>query len=242
MGSRAMSESDSDAESVSAGNDLVVGLDYDESGSLYPVDGKFKSQKDKDELLSMPEAQREQILSERMEELEKTNFSRALRQRMQAQQEEDLKAADKRKRKTGATDFEDSPRASSRPKTKATENLENYKRQREQRQEQRSRDDANKIKPSTSRRRRQSSDNDSSSEVDWDDQPRFNQAHTQAKPELRDYERCRIGRSNFARVCFTPGFEKAIAGCFTRVNVGLNRETKQMVYRMCQIKGELLLL
>jgi len=55
--------------------------------------------------------------------------------------------------------------------------------------------------------------------------------------DLRDVERIRLGRSRFAEVCFYPGFEEAITGCYVRINIGPNPENGQDIYRMAVIKG-----
>jgi RNA polymerase-associated protein RTF1 len=47
----------------------------------------------------------------------------------------------------------------------------------------------------------------------------------------------RLGRNEFAQVCQTPGFEKAITGCFIRIAIGAHPETGIEQYRMALIKG-----
>ena len=54
---------------------------------------------------------------------------------------------------------------------------------------------------------------------------------------FRDFERVRVGRNQFAEVCFTPGFENAISGCFVRIALGPHPETGIEQYRMASIKG-----
>jgi RNA polymerase-associated protein RTF1 len=58
--------------------------------------------------------------------------------------------------------------------------------------------------------------------------------------ELHNYQWIRIGRSNFAEICFDPHFEERAQGCFTRVCFQQDPSTGQNLYRMCEIRGKLL--
>jgi RNA polymerase-associated protein RTF1 len=80
-------------------------------------------------------------------------------------------------------------------------------------------------------------------EVEWDEgkskqkkslSPDFHDAEPAG---LHDIERVRVGRTRFAMVCFYPGFDEAITGCFVRISVGVDKETNQNIYRMAVIKG-----
>lgn len=53
--------------------------------------------------------------------------------------------------------------------------------------------------------------------------------------ELADIQRVKVGRTNFAKVCFFPGFESTMIGCYARVCVGRDANGNQ--YRVSQIKG-----
>ena len=87
LGSGAMSESEDEAP-VSATTNKI-------SDERFPVDGKFMSVREKNEIMSMPEAKREQILADRQEEIDKENFSRQLLQRREAAQRDEA-AADRK--------------------------------------------------------------------------------------------------------------------------------------------------
>lgn len=230
LGSGAMDESDSDA----AGE---LDDDDDEDGIPFPLEGKFHDEKDRREIMALPEVRREQILADREEEAMRKRQDAQLKQLLKRQELESQRL-EKRKRKAGATDLDDSPRKSSRARTKQSEALEGFKRQREQALKERERHAADRGSyqrraPSASR---SDEDAEGESEVEWDDGVR-NKSREEPPPELPDYERVRVGRSNFAEVCFYPGFEDSIRGCFTRVSVGMDKATGQNVYRMAQIKG-----
>jgi len=218
-GSAAMEESDSDE-----GPDEP---DAQGARSKYPLEGKFMNEKDRAEILAKTEFEREAILADRAEEVQK------------ALQEEELfkkhkQGLKKTKRKADAADIddEDTPRKTS--KAKRGETISSYKRQREQK-EARRRDVDRRIRdrrsPSDERSDR---DAEGESEVEWDD---GRPAREEPTADLKDFERIRVGRTNFAKVCFYPTFRDAITGCFARVNIGVKHETGRNEYRMTQIKG-----
>ncbi|OJD11228.1 hypothetical protein AJ78_07966 [Emergomyces pasteurianus Ep9510] len=242
--SASMSESDSDDASPPP---------PDDQGPIFPYEKLFYSAKDKAEVMALPEIKREELLSERAQQVDRHNQDLALRRLVASREREEARAAEKKKRKAGATDLEESQRKSSRQKTtlggrkvgETSDAIEAYKRQREQkgkRDEQRRRD-------ASSRRKDRASgspdggfsdrDANAESDVEWDEGPRRRSPSVprdDPPAELRDIERARVGRSNFAQVCFYPGFESAIANCYVRVVIGVNKETQQNEYRLCSIK------
>lgn len=215
----------------------------DDDMNPYPVEGLFKSHEEKARIMSMREIEREQILAERREENERIRQNRMLRQ-LKVNQEKDSK-----KRKASAADLEDASRKPAR-RTKAGEvsdkmdTLRRAREERSSRKEQRERENDRRRQRSPSYRRSRSSD-DRDSEHDWRSKSRQRSRTPEPKEtppaDLRDVERIRLGRSRFAEVCFYPGFEKAITGCYVRINIGPDPSTRQEVYRMAVIKGELFL-
>ncbi|KAI4285637.1 MAG: hypothetical protein L6R35_004620 [Caloplaca aegaea] len=237
-----MSESESDT-SPAAG----------EGGTDFPVEGKFKSEKDRSEIMALSEIQRESILAERAQQREREVQNEHLR-RLVASKKKEAEAADSKKRKADTADLEERQRKSSRQKTalggrKAGETsgaIEAYKRQREEkvlRDEQRKRDGQER----RDRKARGSleeiysdPDADGESEVDWSEVRQHvddTRRRDEQPADQRDFERVRIGRDNFAKVCFYPGFENAIKDCYVRVNIGQNHSTREPIYRMAKITG-----
>lgn len=231
--------SSSDDDSYGAGSprrhadvDAAADPDDDDDAPLFPLDGKFHDAADRQHILSLPELQREEILAERAQTLLRRRQNLQLKKALANQD-----AANKHKRKATAADLEDGSRRSTRPKTDKRTALDDYKRARELKDAERNRLD------STRERKRDASadslsdqDAEGESEVEWAEPTTTRRDEQPA--ELKDFDRCHIGRSAFAKICFYPGFEDAIKGCFTRVSVGLNRQTGQNEYRMAQIKGE----
>lgn len=241
-----MSESDSEGEASPP-------PETDE-GPIFPYEKLYYSAKDKEEIMAMPEIQREEILSERAQQVDRHNQDLALRRLLASREREEARAqAKKNKRKASNADLDEGHRKSSRQKTtlggrkvgETSDAIEAYKRQREQkgkRDELRRRDAATRKSDRRSRSRDggiSDEDADGESEVEWDDRADRSPTPPKDDPpaELRDLQRVRVGRSNFAQVCFYPGFDDAISGCYTRVNIGPNRETGLNEYRVCLIKS-----
>lgn len=246
--------SESEAENSAGG-------EFEEDGPLYPLENKFKSERDKAELMALPEVQRESILAERAQEIDRRQQSQILQslyQKYNAKEGEKTKLAESKKRKAGAADLQESQRKSTRTRKtlggrKAGETsdlMESYKRQREQKgilNEQRKREGEERKE----RKRRGSLDDgfsdadaDGESEVEWDDGKHKSQPQTQPGPrdelpaDLSDYNHVKIGRDNFAQVCFNPRFDDVMKNCFARLSIGVDKATGDNIYRLAQIKGQ----
>lgn len=238
-----MSESDSASVSDSSPPDV------ENDGPIFPYDKLYYSADDKKKIMGLPEIEREGILSERGQQVDRHNQDRALR-RLLASRERDSASTTKSKRKASAAALEDGHRKSSRQKMtlggrrvgETSGAMAAYKRQRERKEK---RDKTRRPDPLVKDQKTKAKDDDLSdedaegeSEVEWDDRERSPSAPIDDPPaDLRDINRARVGRSNFAQVCFYPGFEEAIAGCYARVSVGPNRETGENDYRVCYIKS-----
>lgn len=242
-----MSESDSNASASPDGDE----------GPIFPYEKLFMSAKEKTEIMAMPDLQREQLLSERAQQVDRHNQNIALRRLLASREREEARAADKRKRKAGAADLEESKRKSSRQKTtlggrkvgEVSGAMEAYKRQRE---EKGKRDDLRRRDINSKKKDRTSgspdgaiSDHEANGEsdnVEWDDGKRrrsLSAPKDDPPADIRDIQRARVGRNNFAQVCFYPRFEQAITNCYARVVIGVNKETGQNEYRVCLIKSEI---
>ncbi|KXT13552.1 hypothetical protein AC579_1403 [Pseudocercospora musae] len=220
----ALGESDHDADAPG---------EEDEEAALFPFEGQFYDAADKAKVMDMPELDREEILAERAQQLTKRMQDLQLKKALA----NSSAAASKAKRKAAAAELdEDKNRRSTRPRVEKRSALDDYKRAREQKGAERdrlasTRDRRDSRSPSF---RGSDRDADGDSEVEWAAEP---ERKDEPPAELRDFDRCRMGRSAFAKVCFYPEFEKLVTGCFARVSIGLNRETGQNMYRMTQIKG-----
>jgi RNA polymerase-associated protein RTF1 len=238
-----MDESDSESDTSPAM--------YDD-GDRYPLEGKFMNAADKADIMAMPEIKREELLADRAQEVERDRQNRALRQLLNAREAESKKLD--KKRKAGAADLDENQRKTSRQRTKlgggkvgeASSGIDSLKRARAEKNDRQRRRDEDKERNKNRRELHEEysdADADGDSEVEWDDGRSKNKKsnspeYRDAEPAgLHDVERVRVGRTRFAMVCFYPGFDEAITGCFVRISVGVDKETSQNVYRMAVIKG-----
>lgn len=208
-----------------------------DAGPQYPIEGRFESVADRDHILSLPEIERETILAERAAVETKRQQDLQLRKALA----ESNAAASKQKRKAAAAELEDGgARKSSRPKTEKPGRtaLDDYKKAREAKGAERSgrvdsRRDGGRSPSSSASDRNAGGE----SEVEWAE-PTSISRRDEPAADLKDFERCRIGRTNFAKICFYPNFETTMRGCYCRISIGMNRESGQNMYRMAQIKGQ----
>jgi RNA polymerase-associated protein RTF1 len=239
-----MDESDSDS-------DGSAGAMYEE-GDRYPLEGKFMNAADKAEIMALPEIKREELLAERAQEVERYHQNRALRQLLNAREAETRKQD--KKRKAGTADLEESHRKTSRQRTKVgggkvgesssgIDNLKRARAEKDDRQRRRREDnERNKDRRTYGHDDYSDGDVDADSEVEWDDHrakrsPSSDDRGSEPATFI-DVERIRVGRSRFALVCFYPGFDEAITGCYTRISVGKDPDNGQNVYRMAVVKGQ----
>ncbi|KAI9830120.1 MAG: hypothetical protein M1838_005824 [Thelocarpon superellum] len=242
--SASMSESESDTDP----------MESNARGSKYPLEGRFTSEADRAEIMALPEIKREEILAERATLVEREQQNRMLVQLLRDKERKETREADKKKRKASNVEPDESHRKSARQKTtlggrklgEASASLEEYKRQREQRglhNEQRRRE--HDAKAADGRRDDRHSDPDADadaeSDVSWDHRRRDRRsvsgsARDDVPTTLHDFEKAKVGRSGFAKVCFYPGFEEAITGCFVRISIGVDKATGENIYRLAQIK------
>lgn len=236
-----MDESDSEAGSPAPNANGAVADDDDK----YPYEGMFESAQEKAEIMGLREVERESILAERAGEIQRQRQNRLLRQLV----------SDTKKRKADDEEMEESQRKTSRQRTKiggskvgeTSAGIESLRRARAEKSERQRRlaDDRERNKKST----RISSDSpdrdgDAESDVEWDHSKRRSRSRTPEVKEvpladLRDIERVRLGRSRFAQICFYPGFDNAIAGCFARISIGPDPQNRDgpNQYRMAVIKS-----
>ncbi|KAF4455661.1 hypothetical protein F53441_2061 [Fusarium austroafricanum] len=222
-----MDESDSDDE-PSRGRAAAA----DDDDEAYPVDGRYKSQKEKAEIMALPELEREQLIAERMTDIERQRQNRLLRQMVSNMENEERKQV-KKKRSAGTAELEDGDRKASRPRTESKRESAMDTLRQAKAEKARRREDMERRKDNYSPRRRNSRADDSDDDYNRGHSPTpdADEARDQPPAELRDYDRVRLGRNEFAQVCFTPGFEQAITGCYIRIALGPHPETGIEQYR-----------
>ena len=223
-----MDESDSDEEPQ---RNRAEG----DEDARYPVEGMYASHAEKAKIMAMGELEREQIIAERMTEIERQRQNRLLRQMVENEERKQVK----KKRSADTAELEETSPRSSRQRTgKGETAMDTLRRARAEKQKRR--EDQERRRGAYSPRR---------DSVDRESEDGFGRAESRTPeaeaprdippPELRDFERVRLGRNEFSQVCFTPGFEAAIAGCYMRIALGPHPETGIEQYRMAVIKGML---
>ncbi|KAI9667023.1 MAG: hypothetical protein M1829_005563 [Trizodia sp. TS-e1964] len=216
----------------------------------YPIENKYKSEADREAILALPEVERETILAERASVLERAvqrnQLKLILLERSRVTGDPDAK-----KRKLAVTELDDNQRKSTRQKTtlggrKVGENsapLEEYKRQREQREidnEQRKKDNDVRAKD---KKPIHDGGSDADAEGESDPELAVQEKATVPSPKkdapnvatLQELNRIRFGRSRFVSICYTPGFEQGVVGCYVRASAGPDPRTGNMLYRVAQI-------
>ncbi|KAL6700637.1 hypothetical protein J3F84DRAFT_358830 [Trichoderma pleuroticola] len=235
--SASMDESDSDTEPAhgASRSTTAPGANDDDK---YPVDGMFMSEAEKAEIMAMREVEREQIIADRISEIERQRQNRLLRQMVNNVEIEERKQV--KKKRSADTELEDGARRASRPKTgkgseSAIDSLRRARAEKQRRQEDRERR-RDGMSPH-GRESREPEESDDEFGQSRNRSPEKAAARELPPPELRDFDRVRLGRNEFAQVCSTPGFESAITGCYIRIALGAHPETGIEQYRMALIKG-----
>lgn len=238
-----MDESDSDAEPQRG--------DADQDEEKYPVDGIFISLAEKGEIMALPELRREEIMADRAAEVERNRQNRLLRQLVNVQESEEKKQSQMKKKRTAdAADLEDSQRKSTRPRTRLdgtkvgeiSAGIDSLRKARAEKSDRQRRREEERLKEKASPSVNRGRENRASSE-EWlnERHSRTPEQEIQARElppaELKDFERVRAGRRQFAERCFDPGFEQVLTGCYVRINMGTDQQTGQPQYRMAVIKG-----
>ncbi|KAL8358450.1 hypothetical protein RB601_009715 [Gaeumannomyces tritici] len=234
-----MDESDSD-------DDRRQSKTRDDEEDKYPVEGMFLSLAEKAHIMSLREIEREEILAERAQEKEKMIQNRLLRQLVSNNELQ-------KKRTASSAGLEDDRRKTSRVRTKiggtrvgetnsALDTLKKARAEKEERTRRREEDKERRKGRSPSFHDEFEDDGDADSEVDWAGPSKSKARDKEPKKEdlpaeLDHIQRVRLSRNRFGQVCFHPGFEKAMVGCFVRISIGPDRETGENVYRMAVIKG-----
>lgn len=240
------------AESVSASmsrSESEAEAEFEpEDKPMFPYEKLYYSAQDKAEIDAKPEIERESILAERTDKLEKHEQNAQLRRIVQARTKDEAKLS-KKKRKASNADLDENQRKSSRQRSsKAVESnklIAQYKKQREEKQALEERRRSGKPESRKDPLLDDFSDEDAEGESDndyeYDDRKRRKRTPSPVKDdpvvELADLQRVRIGRENFAQVCYTPGFEETLTNCYARVCLGPGRVPGQNEYRLCLIKG-----
>lgn len=221
----------------------------------YPIEGKYKDEEDQERLEAMTEIERESILFERSQEMQKYNEKLYLEQRAR-----ERKQVEKALQKTKERSTRTSDRGKSGPQTKKTKLSELKQKRQEKHTRAKSRaqgiavpyrklhesedsefeEDGDEDDYDRGRNRKRSRKDDSDySEDEYGDNGTVEWADSgKGSKELsvEHINKVRFGKTLLAKFCHYPEFEEVIQGCFVRVNIGMNRDKQTFTYRVCQVR------
>ncbi|KAL5631405.1 hypothetical protein ACGC1H_007054 [Rhizoctonia solani] len=209
----------------------------EDEANPYPLEGKYADELDRQRLLEMPETEREDILSQRMEEMQrfqdKVNLDRMLKAQKgspDAPNDPVAKAAKRKHTSIGAT----------KEKSKGLEQLKEKRRAKQDNMSRRARSSAD---DSPVKRRSSSPESDSSDEEgqfrpgdeSFDNStPRHKKEEKEEPPTIDDFNAVRLTREQLAKFCHVAWFQELVQGAYVRYLIGAD-ENGQPIYRMCEV-------
>ncbi|KAF5117422.1 hypothetical protein DV454_001091 [Geotrichum candidum] len=229
--------SDEDLEELALGKSRSDDEDDEEDEVFvnpYPLEGKYKDEADKAHLAGLAEIERESILFDRSQEIEKYNQRLYL-----AQRAKERRLAEKRARESSSK----ATRVSTRDKSGSSSTKQNKLSELKKRREEKKSKASGRASIPYEDEEEESEQSDYGSQKDYSDEDLKNDKVEWAEPKkarevtVDDLNKVRFGRTLFAKYCHHPGFENAVIGTYVRINIGYDREKQTPVYRICEVKG-----
>ncbi|KAI0034796.1 hypothetical protein K488DRAFT_77018 [Vararia minispora EC-137] len=198
----------------------------------YPLENRYRDEEDKRRLLDMPEVEREAILAERKEEMQKMEDQRQVASLLQAQRaaagvDSVSKAAKRQHTIRGAT------------KEKSSK-LDELKAKRKAKDERRSRSSPRRDRSSSPMEMETEDEEDGQIGREEQEEERERRLLGSFKPSLddqpitiEDLAKVLLTRDLIARHCMAPWFEDYVKGSYVRYLIG--NDHGQPIYRICEI-------
>ncbi|KAH9903486.1 plus-3-domain-containing protein [Cubamyces lactineus] len=200
----------------------------------YPLEGKYIDEADRARLMEMSEIEREALLAQRQEEMQRYTDKRQLDHMLKMQSgrgsadESVSKAAKRQHAVRGAT-------------KEKSRKLDELKAKRK------AKDEKKRTRTNSPKRDRSSSPMDMETSEDEEDgqitkydeeEERDRKLYGKSNPDdepitLEDLDKCRITRNQIAKHCMAPWFEDYVKGGWVRYLIG--SENNQAVYRICEV-------
>lgn len=215
----------------------------------YPLEGKYKDEADREALDNMDEMEREQILFERMQEMDKYRERKYLQERMKQQQQQQQKNVVGRIEPTRS-----SGRSKTGLKPAKKDKLSELRKQRAQHSKRKSRREADYAEGSEDEEDEDDEEPEEEEEEDddeegfeedyyddydgtvaWGGPSKVKKKRSTELAKLEDINRIKVGRTILTQYCFHSGFEDTIVDTFGKINLGMDRSTRQPIYRMVKI-------
>ncbi|KAH9017356.1 plus-3-domain-containing protein [Lactarius deliciosus] len=202
-----------------------------EEENPYPLEGKYIDEYDRQRLLEMPEIEREEVLAQRLEELQRITDKRNLDQMLKAQKAGDgdsiVKAAKRQHTIRGAT----------KEKSRKLDELKAKRKAKDERKRTRG---SPKRDRSSSPMEMETSDDEEDGQITKFEQEEekerklFGMAHPNDEPmSLEDLNKARLTRDSLAKHFLAPWFEDYVKGAYVRYLVGPD---KYRIYEIHQVQ------
>ncbi|KAI0922796.1 hypothetical protein AcV5_009677 [Taiwanofungus camphoratus] len=213
--------------------DMPESEEEDVEPNPYPLEGKYIDEDDRQRLMRMSEIEREDILTQRLEEMQRIQDKRNLDQMLKAQsgrgEESVSKAAKRQHAMRGAT----------KEKSRKLDELKERRKAKDEKK--RTRTNSPKQDPSSSPVDMEMSDEEEedgqiSKYEEQEERERKMYDKTKADDEpvaLEDLNKCRISRDMLVRYLMTPWFEDFVTGAWVRLLIG--QEGSEPIYRICEV-------
>ncbi|KAF9463231.1 hypothetical protein BDZ94DRAFT_1298003 [Collybia nuda] len=201
----------------------------------YPLDGKYVDETDRQRLMQMSEIDREDIITQRLEEKQRLQDKRLISQMVKEQRLGENESVSKAAKRQHAV------RGATKEKSRKLDELKARRKAKDEKQ---------RTKGSPKRDRSSSPmDMEISDEESEDGQiTRLEQEEEKDRKLLskiqpvddqpitmEDLEKCRLTRDLVAKSCMAPWFQEYIQGSWVRYLIG--HEDGQMIYRICQVSN-----
>lgn len=216
----------------------------EEEENPFPLEGKYKDDADRSYLEGLPEMERETLLFERSQTMQKYQDRKLFRERQRQQQRARPLRDESKTRSSGRTSH-----ATGHSDLKATR-LSQLRKQREKKSQRAGRTEeyGEEDEEEEDDRYEGSEYEEGDEEEDYDPYSRTSHLDSQKEEvewaedqldrdaEVSDFNKVKLGRSFVAKFCFYPEFNDMIKGYYGRVNVGVDKRSGQTQYRMVRIE------
>ncbi|KAI0634196.1 hypothetical protein C8Q77DRAFT_1110366 [Trametes polyzona] len=200
----------------------------------YPLEGKYIDEADRARLMEMSEIDREDILAQRQEEMQRYTDKRNLENmlKMQSGRGSADESVSKAAKRTHAV------RGATKEKSRKLDELKAKRK---------AKDEKKRTRANSPKRDRSSSPMDMETSEDEEDgqitkydeeEERDRRLYGKSNPDdepitLEDLNKCRASRGQMVKFCMAPWFEEFVKGAWVRLLIG--QENNRPVYRICEV-------
>ncbi|KAI0719836.1 plus-3-domain-containing protein [Cerioporus squamosus] len=208
--------------------------DEEADSNPYPLEGKFVDEADRAELMEKSEIEREAILAQRQEEMQRFTDKRQLDLMVKMQSGRGDESVSKAAKRQHAV------RGATKEKSKKLDELKARRKAKDEKK--RTRTDSPKRDRSSSPMDMETDDGeeeDGQFTKDDEEEERDRRLFSKLAPEeeppttIEDLGTCRLTRIDVAKHCMKPWFDEYVKGAWVRYLIG--NEGGQPVYRLCEV-------